>query len=124
MFKAVCVSVLACLVVAMGVASIQSHRRLAEDYSHLRREIALYTSTEFEGKWKVSENVIWEFKNDVLMEFVSGDLMSVKKYFIGKEGEVYLKPIYGMGEETSIKLHKVGAGLVYEPEGKLFQPAQ
>lgn len=124
MFKAVCVSILACLVIAMGVASIQSHQRLAEDNFNFWKEVTLHTSSEFEGRWKVSENVVWEFKNDVLMEFVSGDLMSVKKFFAGKEGEVYLKPIYGMGEECSIKLHKVGAGLVYEPEGKLFQPAQ
>ena len=129
MFKFLSCIMAITLVIAMVVVGVASHYKVAEDDYNLRQDLALHATTKLEGRYKVSENVIWEFKGDVLLEFADDKLVCVRKFFVERDGIVTLKPVYDLigramsDGEVSIRLHKIGMGLVYEtqPSAVVFQ---
>ena len=108
----------AVLVAAALVTPVLSHQKVAEEEYNLRRETALYSTNELQGRF-IGKGIVWEFAGDTLLQFRDGELVTVSKFFVGRDNEVTLKPVYDLtgkdvvNGETTVHIHRIGLGLVY-----------
>lgn len=106
------------LVAAALVTPVLSHQKVAEENYLLRQETALYGANELQGRF-IGKGLVWEFAGDTLLQFRDGELVTVSKFFIGRDNEVTLKPVYDLtgketvNGETTVHIHRIGMGLVY-----------
>ena len=108
----------AVLVVAAAVTPVLSHRKAVEENYQLRQEMALYSTNELQGHF-IGKGLVWEFTGDTLLQFRDGELVTVSKFFVGRDNEVTFKPVYDltgkeiMNGETTVHIRRIGMGLVY-----------
>ena len=117
-FKFLSVWAAVVLMAAALMTPVLSHQKVAEEEFNLRRETALYSTNELQGRF-IGKGLVWEFAGDTLLQFRDGGLVTVSKFFIGRGNEVTLKPVYDLtgkenvNGETTVHIHRIGLGLVY-----------